>query len=190
MVMYSEGLAHMIYAAADIVLVPSMFEPCGLTQVRGCCTFIWDFTSCAFNAWPTSDEDAPVAQVAPVHMKHHDTQGFAGLGLLLTCFYLLMLQMIALRYGGVPVVRKTGGLADTIHDVDHHSGDPALANGFSFEGTDDASLHSALDRALNMFKDKQEEWKGLSIRNMKADVSWAGSAKSYVQVYKTIATLH
>jgi len=130
MVMYSERLAHMIYAAADIVLVPSMFEPCGLTQ------------------------------------------------------------MIALRYGGVPVVRKTGGLADTIHDVDHHSGDPALANGFSFEGSDDASLHSALDRALNMFKDKQEEWKGLSIRNMKADVSWAGSAKSYVQVYKTIAALH
>jgi starch synthase len=58
--MYSEALAHQIYGAADIILVPSMFEPCGLTQ------------------------------------------------------------MIGMRYGAVPVVRRTGGLADTVRDVDQH----------------------------------------------------------------------
>lgn len=70
-----------------MVLVPSMFEPCGLTQLVG------------------------------------------------------------LQYGGVPVVRRTGGLADTVHDVDD-SNCPELANGFCFDGTDEASLNGALDRAL------------------------------------------
>ena len=127
LIQYSERLAHMIYAAADVVLVPSMFEPCGLTQ------------------------------------------------------------MIALRYGAVPVVRRTGGLADTVFDVDNHKGDAEEANGFVFDGADDNSVNSALDRALAMYKDKPDAWHELSLRNMGADVSWAASAKSYVDVYRSVA---
>ena len=126
MIMYSERLAHMIYAAADIVLVPSMFEPCGLTQ------------------------------------------------------------MIALRYGAVPVVRRTGGLADTVIDVDASTGREE-GNGFVFDGTDDNSLHSALDRAVAMYKGKPAAWHELALRNMGEDVSWGKSAKSYVEVYRSIA---
>jgi len=130
MIMYSERLAHLIYAAADVVLVPSMFEPCGLTQ------------------------------------------------------------MIALRYGAAPVVRRTGGLADTVRDVDAPAaaGGPP-ANGFVFDGTDDNCLYGALDRALSMYKNKPEAWTQLSLSNMAGDVSWAQSAKSYVELYRSIAQL-
>jgi starch synthase len=98
---YSEPLARMIYGAADMFLVPSMFEPCGLTQ------------------------------------------------------------MIALRYGAIPVVRSTGGLADTVVDVDagNSSGSTGAEsgvpiNGFVFAGIDSGSLESALDRAIVMYRDR------------------------------------
>ena len=132
---YSEALAHMIYAAADIFLVPSMFEPCGLTQ------------------------------------------------------------MIALRYGWVPVVRATGGLADTVRDVERsgrlEDAPPgALApNGFVFEGIDAGSLDSALDRAIGMFRERPEEWAALAERNM-ADGerwSWRAPAESYLQLYSGVS---
>ncbi|KAG1664077.1 hypothetical protein FOA52_011434 [Chlamydomonas sp. UWO 241] len=126
MVMYSERLAHMIYAAADIVLVPSMFEPCGLTQ------------------------------------------------------------LIALRYGAVPVVRATGGLADTVFDVDNNSIAPERRNGFSFGGADDGALYGALDRAVAMYRDRPADWAQLATRNMLGDVSWGMSAKLYVAKYRTI----
>ncbi|CAL5218983.1 g738 [Coccomyxa viridis] len=109
MVMYSEALAHQIYAAADIILVPSLYEPCGLTQLVG------------------------------------------------------------MRYGAIPVVRSTGGLADTVTDIDL---DPETGNGFCFVGIDDASLDSALDRALNTFREAKSRWKQLSRRNMRLDWSW------------------
>ncbi len=60
-----------------------------------------------------------------------------------------LLQLIALRYGAIPVVRSTGGLADTVFDVDSPQPDRP-ANGFSFPGADEGSLNSALDRALDM----------------------------------------
>ncbi|EFJ39907.1 hypothetical protein VOLCADRAFT_108446 [Volvox carteri f. nagariensis] len=126
MIMYSERLAHQIYAAADVVVVPSMFEPCGLTQ------------------------------------------------------------MIALRYGAVPVVRRTGGLADTVFDVDG----PAAAgprNGYTFDGTDEGSMYGALDRALQLYEQQPGRWAALSCDNMRLDVSWAKSAESYVDVYRSVA---
>ncbi len=122
---YSEQLAHLIYAAADIFLVPSMFEPCGLTQ------------------------------------------------------------MIALRYGGVPVVRSTGGLADTVFDVD---ADRTHGNGFVFEGADAGSLESALDRALGMYIERKEEWAALCGRNLSQGErwSWKAPAQSYVELYRGV----
>ena len=118
---YSEALAHTLYAAADFVLVPSLFEPCGLTQ------------------------------------------------------------LIALRYGGVPIVRATGGLADTVTDID---ADPAHGNGFSFSGTDEGSLDGALHRALAMYRDRPADWVALVSRNMGLDVGWAAAAAEYVGLYE------
>jgi len=121
--MYSEALSHHLYAAADMVLVPSMFEPCGLTQLVG------------------------------------------------------------LKYGALPVVRKTGGLADTVFDVDDENSrnEP---NGFVFEGADEGSLDAALDRALEFYKENPGLWADISSKNMQIDHSWNSSATGYVNLYK------
>jgi starch synthase len=127
--MYSEPLSHLIYAAADMFLVPSMFEPCGLTQ------------------------------------------------------------MIALRYGGVPIVRRTGGLADTVRDVSasgsNDAAPPLRGNGFVFDGVDAGSLEEALDRAFSMYTTSPQAWHSLSTNNMKESIclSWDGSGASYEQLY-------
>ncbi|EIE18024.1 soluble starch synthase [Coccomyxa subellipsoidea C-169] len=127
MVMYSEELAHLMYAAADMVLVPSLFEPCGLTQ------------------------------------------------------------LVAMRYGAVPIVRSTGGLADTVTDVDDGRRS-AEGNGYRFSGMDNASLNTALDRAMQTFRDDRERWTDLSRRNMRIDWSWENSARSYVDIYNQLAS--
>lgn len=119
MVMYSEALAHTLYAAADIVLVPSMFEPCGLTQ------------------------------------------------------------LVALRYGAVPLVRKTGGLADTVIE------NPQNGNGFVFDGIDEGDFEAALKRAFDAYDD-EESWTSTVKRGMRADYSWSRSATSYIELYKSI----
>ena len=92
------------------------------------------------------------------------------------------IQLIALRYGAVPVVRATGGLADTVHDVD---ADPASGNGYSFAGTDEGSLDSALHRAFARYRDDRPGWDALARRNMTADVSWCAPAAEYVHIYRT-----
>ncbi|KAK9918038.1 hypothetical protein WJX75_000711 [Coccomyxa subellipsoidea] len=125
MVMYSEELAHLMYAAADMVLVPSLFEPCGLTQ------------------------------------------------------------LVAMRYGAVPIVRSTGGLADTVTDVDS---DSEVGNGYSFGGMDNASLNTALDRAMQTFREDRQRWTELSRQNMRIDWSWDKSARSYVDIYNHLAS--
>jgi starch synthase len=138
---YSEPLAHLIYAAADLFLVPSMFEPCGLTQ------------------------------------------------------------MIALRYGALPVVRATGGLRDTVVDVGDGVADvsaadvaargadaaaPPRPNGFVFEGVDAGSLFGALDRALALRRERPGAWAALSAAAM-ADAdrwSWEAPAAAYEALYR------
>lgn len=135
MFMYSEPLSHLIYAAADIFLVPSMFEPCGLTQ------------------------------------------------------------MIALRYGAAPLVRRTGGLADTVHDIEqgqmyHQDNEVAMGassrgNGFVFDGIDAYSIEQTLGRAFDMYHNSPEDWRNLSKRNMRDSsmFSWDSSLTSYEQLY-------
>lgn len=97
--------------------------------------------------------------------------------------------MIAMRYGAVPVVRRTGGLADTVRDVDTWAGPQEERNGFTFDGADAGSLHGALDRAIALFKGSAEAWEELAARNMRADVSWTEPAKQYVELYRSIAQL-
>jgi starch synthase len=117
-----EDLAHKLFAAADMFLVPSLFEPCGLTQ------------------------------------------------------------LIALKYGSIPIVRKTGGLADTIFDIDTSS----HPNGFSFEAPTYEGLDSAIDRALLMWKNDKDRWKTLMVAAMNCDFSWNQSTDKYIGVYQKI----
>lgn len=121
-----EDLAHKLYAAADIYLMPSLFEPCGLTQ------------------------------------------------------------LIALRYGAIPVVRKTGGLVDTVIDVDYSDKPYEERNGFLFDYPDTIGLDSALDRAVKFWKTDKEGWKKLVVQGMSYDFSWNRSSALYIDVYKKI----
>ncbi|KAH7569482.1 hypothetical protein ACOSP7_012903 [Xanthoceras sorbifolium] len=124
---YDEPLSHMIYAGADFVLVPSIFEPCGLTQ------------------------------------------------------------LVAMRYGSIPVVRKTGGLYDTVFDVDHDK-ERAEAqglepNGFSFDGADSAGVDYALNRAISAWYDTRDWFDSLCKRVMEQDWSWNRPALDYMELY-------
>jgi starch synthase len=86
--------------------------------------------------------------------------------------------MIAMRYGAVPIARRTGGLADTISDV----GDPG-GTGFLFDGYDSLSLAQALDRARRVYA-QREEWIDLQRRGMRKDFSWDRSAADYETLYR------
>ena len=116
---YNDPLAHRIYAGSDIFLMPSRYEPCGLSQ------------------------------------------------------------LIALRYGSVPVVRKTGGLADTVTDADQRSG-----TGFVFEEYTAEAFWEAIQRALDFYA-MPEQWKKLVKKAMLTDVSWDASALHYEELYRT-----
>jgi starch synthase len=89
-------------------------------------------------------------------------------------------QMYSIRYGTIPVVRATGGLADTIHEYKNGKG-----NGFLFEKYDAGAFLKAVKRALKLFKNR-EEWVKLIRSAMAYDYSWAVSAKKYVELYKTV----
>ncbi len=95
-------------------------------------------------------------------------------------------QLIALRYGSIPVVRKTGGLADTVFDV-NYSGKPFdETNGFVFDDPDLMGIDSALDRALNLWKTEPDTWKKLMVQAMNKDFSWNNSSGLYIDMYKKI----
>jgi starch synthase len=89
-------------------------------------------------------------------------------------------QMIALRYGTVPVVRKTGGLADTVADYNPKTGS---GTGFLFEEYSAPALVDGLRRAVEVYQDGKR-WKRLMQNGMKQDFSWERSAKEYVKVYR------
>ncbi len=89
-------------------------------------------------------------------------------------------QMYCLNYGTIPIVKKTGGLADTV--LDFHEYDEK-GNGFTFKDHTSFALYSTIERALNIFKDKKI-WKEIVLRGMKEDFSWKHSAKEYMRLYK------
>ncbi len=123
---HQEMLAHKIYAASDMFIVPSIFEPCGLTQ------------------------------------------------------------MIALKYGSIPVVRKTGGLADTIFDVDYSGKSFPEANGYTFDFPDKTGIESALKRAFDCWFKDNERWRKMMINAMNIDFSWSKPCGEYLEIYETL----
>lgn len=116
---FDEALARRIYAGADVVLVPSRYEPCGLTQ------------------------------------------------------------LIGMRYGAIPLVRATGGLADTVVDV---TVDAVRGTGFVFSKYSAAALAAAVRRACRLFAERQA-WQALQVRAMQADFSWKLPVQAYADLY-------
>ena len=117
---YDEGLAHQIYAASDALLVPSLFEPCGLTQ------------------------------------------------------------LIAMRYGTVPIVRETGGLKDTVAPYNQYENS---GSGFTFDRYETGLLLDAINRAKTLYFTERERWDEMVRRDMARDVSWGVSAEQYRALY-------
>lgn len=96
-------------------------------------------------------------------------------------------QFYSLRYGSVPVVRETGGLADSVTDFSAAGGDGS-ANGFSFLGLDASQLNDTLARAMSLWNDDPAAWNTLVETGMTQDWSWSNSAEKYMQLYRqTIA---
>uniref|UniRef100_A0A803LZ43 starch synthase n=1 Tax=Chenopodium quinoa TaxID=63459 RepID=A0A803LZ43_CHEQI len=148
LLIYSEELSHMLYAAADMVLVPSIYEPCGLAQMIGM----------RYGA------------------ESKDDRIFGG-GLSVLFYYGVL--------GMVPIVRRTGGLADTVFDMDDKS-KHEVSNGFVFEGIDEKSLSSAMDRAFTFYSDKPDEWQKLVMKIMQIDNSWNNAAGKYISIYNSV----
>jgi len=91
-------------------------------------------------------------------------------------------QLIAMRYGTVPVVRSTGGLVDTVTDADEQ---PTMGNGFRFGPADPVALLDTAVRAITAFRDRPR-WAGIVDRGMRADHSWDGPAARYEAAYATL----
>jgi len=118
---YNEPLARKMFAGADFIIIPSKFEPCGLTQ------------------------------------------------------------LIAMRYATIPIVRKTGGLADTVFDVDDKNVPEKARNGYVFEKDDASELFESLKRAFNDFKNNKT--KHIAYKNLELDHSWTEPAKEYLALF-------
>jgi starch synthase len=93
-------------------------------------------------------------------------------------------QMYSLKYGTVPIVRATGGLADTITDCSPNTLKNHSANGFSFTKYSADALLDAIKRAVKVFTREKTNWKKLMTTGMKQDWSWKRSAKEYIKLYK------
>jgi starch synthase len=123
---FNEDLSHLIYAGADMIIVPSLFEPCGLTQ------------------------------------------------------------LIGLRYGTVPVVRGTGGLADTVFDAEHADRPYHERNGYVFNDFNQQGIESALHRAIGMWYSYPKYFRELMANGMRFDFSWNHPGYHYLRIYDYI----
>jgi starch synthase len=123
---YDEALSHRMQGGGDAILVPSRFEPCGLTQLYG------------------------------------------------------------LAYGCIPVVSRTGGLADTVIDANPAALQAGVATGVQFDGVSLASLTTAINRTAALFS-QPEEWRRIQRNAMACDFSWSRSGKAYADLYTQLA---
>jgi starch synthase len=95
-------------------------------------------------------------------------------------------QLYSLKYGTVPVVHHTGGLADTITDATPEHLAAGTANGFAFTRYDTVRLEETLSRACQMYQESPEQWKRLVETGMNQDWSWTRSAQQYIELYRQI----
>lgn len=123
---FNEELAHLIYAGSDMILVPSLFEPCGLTQ------------------------------------------------------------LIALRYGTVPIVRRVGGLADTVVDKDYSDKPLKERNGYVFNDANAGAVSWAMERAISCYYAYPDDFRKLIQNGMRCDYSWKSPAEHYLRIYDYI----
>jgi starch synthase len=124
---YDEALSHLMQGGSDAILVPSRFEPCGLTQLYG------------------------------------------------------------LRYGTLPVVARTGGLADTVVDADEAAITSKQATGIQFSPIDADNLRQAIYRACDLF-DRPKIWRSITGNAMRQSVGWDQSAPAYLDLYQSLST--
>ncbi|HXP95256.1 MAG TPA: glycogen synthase GlgA [Telmatospirillum sp.] len=122
---YSEALAHRLQAGGDIVLMPSRFEPCGLTQ------------------------------------------------------------LYAMRYGTLPVVHRTGGLADTVVDATYDAMLAGTATGFVFEQPTASAFQWSIERAIGLYRNP-DQWARLQATAMRQDFGWDRSAAEYLELYRSL----
>ena len=122
---YDEAFSHLLQGGSDAILIPSRFEPCGLTQLYG------------------------------------------------------------LRYGTLPVVARTGGLADTVIDANLAAIRAGAATGFLFDEVSQAGIEAALDRVFRTYAAK-DDWQVLQRAAMKQEVGWDTSARTYAALYESI----
>jgi len=92
-------------------------------------------------------------------------------------------QIYSLRYGTVPIVRRTGGLADTVVDANDANLSAGTATGFQFEQANSDGLWWAIQRAIGLYRDHPEQWRQLMITGMKQDFGWKQSARHYLELY-------
>jgi len=97
-------------------------------------------------------------------------------------------QMYSLKYGTVPIVRNTGGLADTVFDWDEQTFNGGNnGNGFSFNDYNGYALTNAVERAANYFQNKKI-WEQIIQNGMKTTFAWEVSAKKYISIYEKALT--
>ncbi|MCH4072699.1 glycogen synthase GlgA [Pseudoramibacter sp.] len=120
---FDEDLSRKIYAGSDMFLMPSKFEPCGLSQ------------------------------------------------------------MIAMRYGSIPIVRETGGLKDTVH---YYNAQTKEGNGYSFATYNAHDMLFTIQKAVGLFYDYKDDWKQLTRNALLSDFNWSHSAETYLYYYKKI----
>ncbi len=125
-IMYNDEIARKIYAASDLFLMPSDFEPCGLSQ------------------------------------------------------------LIAMRYGTLPLVRETGGLKDTVDPYNEFTNE---GSGFSFANYNAGDMLNVIKYAFDIYTNSKDKWDMMCERNMQADFSWDKSAKKYIELYEKILSL-
>ena len=92
-------------------------------------------------------------------------------------------QLIAMRYGAVPIVRETGGLKDTV--LPYNEGENS-GNGFTFNWYDSGLLLQAINNAKSLYFDGHARWDEMVRRNMQKDVSWEQSAAQYEDLYRSL----